>query len=897
MKAILSRLAAAEVPFITRTASKTDLSDKGVDASSRATGESIAVASADPVVGASSSTRIGMHTSPVASPSLNRTQKGTAEPAHIETNSSSSTETASAVAVSAADTTRMLGAKRWHSLDSQASLESNEADHDAHHNVLEGQEASPPSPASNNIALVAPSAADGVVSPVAPGQTAAEVYEATDSAPAMFVPPAFKRRSSVIATGLLARRLSEVSLSSNHSEVRGQISSSSPSASSGDVSSGDDAATSARTRAAKGKKRTLSRNNSADSGSTGSHSRRGRSGSRGSLSGQASGNVSASAKSTDPSHADHDGMDISEALKHSSPAGSSASASAHSGGRGSPPTLTRRLSFLNVGVSLPTTTASNSVPPMIRRHSKGSIDSIVSSESFAVGPRSVLEDPGASDTAAQNKMASAAFESITAAVASQAASTPLSSLSTGNNPPSPKAMMAAIRRRSVANALGQLQQSSMLTGEAATTGESAARRFSIKSITSNKDASSGDDNARSGGEGSANGKARSAPGTDTEKSVGGRTTDEEADSLTPERWNQWGQMLADWDTYIRWRGRTVRQCVREGIPAPLRGLVWQRLSKSYLSSTREVYEGLLRRSSSSEKQIRRDIVRTFPLHSFFAEREGQGQESLFNVLKAYSLYDAEVGYCQGSPFLVGLLLMQMPEEESFCTLVRIMYDYSMRELFKPGMLALEICLYQFDNLILEFMPDLHNHFKMHGVEVTMFGSQWFLTMFAASLPLPVVNRIMDIFFSEGMHTLFRFALAFLEQEKGILLALDFDEMLVHLKNGMTKKYKRGDSPLTNELVNKAVNYRLSTRTLARLEKEFLAEKQRQAMEMDEIARLKRDLQKSQEKMQELNAENKVLADRLLQAQVIDFQNKEEIYRCVCVCVYALCVYMYVFCMA
>ena len=30
-----------------------------------------------------------------------------------------------------------------------------------------------------------------------------------------------------------------------------------------------------------------------------------------------------------------------------------------------------------------------------------------------------------------------------------------------------------------------------------------------------------------------------------------------------------------------------------------------------------------------------------------------------NILKAYSLYDKEVGYCQGSPFITGLLLMKV----------------------------------------------------------------------------------------------------------------------------------------------------------------------------------------------------------------------------------------------
>ena len=63
--------------------------------------------------------------------------------------------------------------------------------------------------------------------------------------------------------------------------------------------------------------------------------------------------------------------------------------------------------------------------------------------------------------------------------------------------------------------------------------------------------------------------------------------------------------------------------------------------------------------------IRRDIARTYPEHDFFKEKDGLGQESLFNVMKAYSLHDREVGYCQGSAFIVGILLMQVRET---CTL-------------------------------------------------------------------------------------------------------------------------------------------------------------------------------------------------------------------------------------
>jgi len=61
------------------------------------------------------------------------------------------------------------------------------------------------------------------------------------------------------------------------------------------------------------------------------------------------------------------------------------------------------------------------------------------------------------------------------------------------------------------------------------------------------------------------------------------------------------------------------------------------------------YANYLKETSSSERAIKRDLGRTFPSHEFFADGSGVGQGNLFNVLKAYSLHDTDVGYCQVSP--------------------------------------------------------------------------------------------------------------------------------------------------------------------------------------------------------------------------------------------------------
>lgn len=53
--------------------------------------------------------------------------------------------------------------------------------------------------------------------------------------------------------------------------------------------------------------------------------------------------------------------------------------------------------------------------------------------------------------------------------------------------------------------------------------------------------------------------------------------------------------------------------------------------------------------------------RTFPKHPFFARPLGAGQLGLFNLLKAYSLFDTEVGYCQGLSFVAGILLLHVSD--------------------------------------------------------------------------------------------------------------------------------------------------------------------------------------------------------------------------------------------
>ncbi|CAF1359126.1 unnamed protein product, partial [Didymodactylos carnosus] len=244
-------------------------------------------------------------------------------------------------------------------------------------------------------------------------------------------------------------------------------------------------------------------------------------------------------------------------------------------------------------------------------------------------------------------------------------------------------------------------------------------------------------------------------------------------------WILWNKILNDWSNCIKKKTimDTCNDLIRNGVPFHFRPLVWQYLVKADISDVKEKYLNFMKIPSPCEKVIRRDISRTYPEHDFFREKDGLGQESLFNVIKAYSLYDREVGYCQGSAFIVGLLLMHMPEEDAFCVFVSIMHDYKMREIYKPNMFYLGLCMYQLECMVEELLPELHRHFQSEGFHTSMYSSTWFLTLFTTQLPLALVCRIMDIFLSEGMEIIFRIGIALLNTHQDELMTLAMEDML------------------------------------------------------------------------------------------------------------------------
>lgn len=100
-------------------------------------------------------------------------------------------------------------------------------------------------------------------------------------------------------------------------------------------------------------------------------------------------------------------------------------------------------------------------------------------------------------------------------------------------------------------------------------------------------------------------------------------------------------------------------------------------------------------------------------------------------------------------FIVAALLLNMPDEEAFCVLVRLMesvsllvvtrlgrsslgsvsLQYNLRTHYLPEMPGLQLRMFQFERLLEELLPLLHLHFVRKGVKSSMYASTWFLTLF------------------------------------------------------------------------------------------------------------------------------------------------------------------------
>ncbi|XP_027794624.1 TBC1 domain family member 1 isoform X3 [Marmota flaviventris] len=250
----------------------------------------------------------------------------------------------------------------------------------------------------------------------------------------------------------------------------------------------------------------------------------------------------------------------------------------------------------------------------------------------------------------------------------------------------------------------------------------------------------------------------------------------------------WEKMLSTpGRSKIKFDMEKMHSAVGQGVPRHHRGEIWKFLAEQFhlkhpfpsKQQPKDVpYKELLKQLTSQQHAILIDLGRTFPTHPYFSAQLGAGQLSLYNILKAYSLLDQEVGYCQGLSFVAGILLLHMSEEEAFKMLKFLMFDMGLRKQYRPDMIILQIQMYQLSRLLHDYHRDLYDHLEEHEIGPSLYAAPWFLTVFASQFPLGFVARVFDMIFLQGSEVIFKVALSLLGSHKPLILQHENLETIV-----------------------------------------------------------------------------------------------------------------------
>jgi len=134
---------------------------------------------------------------------------------------------------------------------------------------------------------------------------------------------------------------------------------------------------------------------------------------------------------------------------------------------------------------------------------------------------------------------------------------------------------------------------------------------------------------------------------------------------------------------------------------------------------------------------------------------------------------------------------------------RLMEHYDLRSCFLPDLSGLHVRIHQFRMLLKQHLPTLSAHLDALQIEPA-YVSQWFLSFFAVTCPLPMLFRIYDVIFAEGASvTIMRVALSLMRKnEEKIIACTEFEDVMqLLLSRGLWDCYHYNADSFVNDFVS------------------------------------------------------------------------------------------------
>lgn len=275
------------------------------------------------------------------------------------------------------------------------------------------------------------------------------------------------------------------------------------------------------------------------------------------------------------------------------------------------------------------------------------------------------------------------------------------------------------------------------------------------------------------------------------------------------RVRKWLKMISSWDKYRDGQADSAKKLngrIYKGLPAAVRGNVWCRLLgvEEVAASQRGVYERMRERgrlSSPDIRQIDLDVNRTYRNHIDYRERYGIKQQALFHVLAAYSMYNSEVGYCQGMSQIAALLLMFMTEEQAFWGLSQLFTSklHCMHGFFAPGFPKLLRFQDHLETVLKKYMPKMSKFMDANNIAPSVYALKWFMQCFVDRTPFPLTLRLWDVFLLDGDRVLVPMAFTVFRLHQKHLLKLSMENFVMYLQQDLEKDFGYDDDAVLSEL--------------------------------------------------------------------------------------------------
>lgn len=269
------------------------------------------------------------------------------------------------------------------------------------------------------------------------------------------------------------------------------------------------------------------------------------------------------------------------------------------------------------------------------------------------------------------------------------------------------------------------------------------------------------------------------------------------------REKKWLKMIEVWKS--GGPSKKMEDRIWKGIPEKLRIVIWPRLlgAERMKHERRDMYSELLLRArlvSKDIKQIDLDINRTYRDHLAFRKRYDIKQKSLLNVLAAYSMYNTEVGYCQGMSQIAALFLMYLDEEDAFWCLHQLMVSpkHTMHGFFVPGFPKLSRFEEHFKKVLKKYKPRVFKYLEKQDIPY-IYLTKWWFGCFLDRVPFSLALRLWDVFLVEGDCILIAMAFNIMKMHEKSIRKHSMESFMEFIQNDIAQDFGYSDDEVMYSL--------------------------------------------------------------------------------------------------